>query len=413
MNKFNSKLMIKNLVLQTTIARYACQLTICLAVLAVVANTKLLAQYNGSFVDLQPVSGLEHPSAWEYISDMSDDGLEILMSSTRSGSLNFRNWDLYQSTRNSIDEPFGEPERIDSLSRSRTEDGHQTLSSDGLTTFFASEAPNGARSDVGIWTATRETLDSEWSEPEFVDTGSFPAYFAPRLSSDDLTLYFNGYRSSFRMDIFKMERESSSEPFGAPKPISEINTSNMAEFSPVLSRDELTMFYSSGTNQAGNLHIKVATRSSTDEPFDEPVDLDDFGLGSELNSSFANNWVPFISADWPAHGSKLYFPGNNSLHSDWTIYEATWRVYADGDANLDDEVNFADFLILSENFGQEGAWREGDFDGDGIVGFPDFLALSENFGGAANASVAAVPEPTAANLVLFGLLGLIGFRKRR
>ena len=82
-----------------------------------------------------------------------------------------------------------------------------------------------------------------------------------------------------------------------------------------------------------------------------------------------------------------------------------------GDANLDNEVNFADFLILSENFGQAGAWREGDFDGDGTVDFPDFLALSANFSGAAEA--ASVPEPTGLSIALFGLLGMIGFRKRR
>ena len=412
MNNSNSRLMIDTRVLRTTIAKHALQIAICLALLFTTSNhNTLLAQYNGSFVDLQPVAGLEHPSAWDYISDMSDDGLSVLMTSTRhtNSNRNGSKFDFYQSTRNSIDEPFGQPERIDSLSRSGVQDGHQTLSSDGLTTFFGSEAPTG--SSVGIWTATRETLDSEWSDPEFTDTRGF----APRLSGDDLTLYFNHREntSSFRMDIFKMERASPSEPFGDPVPIPEINTSNMAEFSPVLSSDELTMFYSSATHQPSNLHIKVATRSSKDEPFDEPVDLDDFGLGSELNSSFANNWIPFISADWPADGSKLYFPGNNSLHGDWTIYEATWNVYADGDANLDDEVNFADFLILSENFGQDGAWREGDFDGDGTVRFPDFLALSENFGGATNATTAAVPEPTAVSIVLFGLLGLIGFRTRR
>ena len=84
-----------------------------------------------------------------------------------------------------------------------------------------------------------------------------------------------------------------------------------------------------------------------------------------------------------------------------------------GDVNRDGLVNFPDFLVLSENFGQPGAWEQGDFDGNGTVGFPDFLVLSENFGGAANASAASVPEPTAASIALLGLLGLIGFRKRR
>jgi hypothetical protein len=54
-----------------------------------------------------------------------------------------------------------------------------------------------------------------------------------------------------------------------------------------------------------------------------------------------------------------------------------------GDANLDGRVNFADFLLLSSNFGSsEAAWEQGDFDGDEHVDFADFLALSSTFGDA-------------------------------
>lgn len=52
-----------------------------------------------------------------------------------------------------------------------------------------------------------------------------------------------------------------------------------------------------------------------------------------------------------------------------------------GDTNLDGKVNFADFLVLSANFGkQTSKWSEGDFDANGQVNFADFLALSANFG---------------------------------
>ncbi len=59
----------------------------------------------------------------------------------------------------------------------------------------------------------------------------------------------------------------------------------------------------------------------------------------------------------------------------------------DGDANRDGEINFADFLVLSSNFGKMDAiWADGDFDGNGVVDFADFLLLSENFGTRLNAS---------------------------
>ena len=78
-----------------------------------------------------------------------------------------------------------------------------------------------------------------------------------------------------------------------------------------------------------------------------------------------------------------------------------------GDANLNNTVDFADFLLLSDNFGQSGGWESGDFDGDGEVAFSDFLVLSSHFG---NTSVAAVPEPNTSPILL--LLTLI-FASRR
>ena len=52
-----------------------------------------------------------------------------------------------------------------------------------------------------------------------------------------------------------------------------------------------------------------------------------------------------------------------------------------GDADDDGEVAFADFLLLSANFGKTDAvWANGDFDADGKVEFADFLILSVNFG---------------------------------
>ena len=50
-----------------------------------------------------------------------------------------------------------------------------------------------------------------------------------------------------------------------------------------------------------------------------------------------------------------------------------------GDANLDGKVDFADFLRLSESFGQNGSWADGDFDGSGLVDMADFTLLSANF----------------------------------
>lgn len=86
-----------------------------------------------------------------------------------------------------------------------------------------------------------------------------------------------------------------------------------------------------------------------------------------------------------------------------------------GDLNLDGEVAFADFLILSANFGNAeagGTYANGDIDLDGAIAFADFLVLSANFGQSAGAA-AAVPEPNACCLALVGLGIVSQIRRRR
>ena len=77
-----------------------------------------------------------------------------------------------------------------------------------------------------------------------------------------------------------------------------------------------------------------------------------------------------------------------------------------GDTDGDGEVQFADFVVLADNFDGEADWTGGDFNGDGLVQFNDFLALANNFGriaGNQGAALAAVPEPSTALLALIGL----------
>ena len=112
-----------------------------------------------------------------------------------------------------------------------------------------------------------------------------------------------------------------------------------------------------------------------------------------------------------------------------------------GDARLDGDVNFGDFQILTEYFGQPGTWDEGNFTYGSIVDFGDFQLLSQNFGVASSLtagqwasmdsfadqfgqqlvadpdgvgfSAVPVPEPLTTNLLGIGAMALITRRKRR
>ena len=83
-----------------------------------------------------------------------------------------------------------------------------------------------------------------------------------------------------------------------------------------------------------------------------------------------------------------------------------------GDLDGNGQVEFADFLVLAENFGSDTSDQTvGDIDCNGKVEFADFLILAENFGtDVGNAS--SVPEPSG--LALFAAAGLLGgFVRRR
>ena len=144
--------------------------------------------------------------------------------------------------------------------------------------------------------------------------------------------------------------------------------------------------------------------------------------GDYLDGNDPAHRVAFASdilhADIPA-GSRLRFRWETTSEADaseeWIfgIDDVSITLAAAGDTDLNGEVNFLDFLALAENFGETGGWAQGDFSGNGEVDFLDFLALAENFGNASPAAASSVPEPNAASIALFGLLGLIGFRKRR
>ncbi len=118
-----------------------------------------------------------------------------------------------------------------------------------------------------------------------------------------------------------------------------------------------------------------------------------------------------ISSD--GNGAAFDLTGDGVVNGDdlASFLEQTGTVTAD--FNLDGEVAFSDFLVLSTNFGgTDLTWSQGDVDCNGAVQFADFLTLSANFG--ATAAAHAVPEPNGAMLVTLGLLvGLVTRRRDR
>lgn len=99
-----------------------------------------------------------------------------------------------------------------------------------------------------------------------------------------------------------------------------------------------------------------------------------------------------------------------------------------GDATGDGSVDFADLVVLAQNYDRPGGRSDGDLNHDDRVSFEDFVVLAQNYGGGVGAARAAelglisaseidrafsqVPEPAAGGL-LFGIARITLSRRRR
>ncbi|MDB5319419.1 MAG: repeat protein [Phycisphaerales bacterium] len=97
---------------------------------------------------------------------------------------------------------------------------------------------------------------------------------------------------------------------------------------------------------------------------------------------------------------------------DWAAMgDIGWEVAIPGDANANGEVDFGDFQMFEQNFGQANArWSQGDFNEDGVVDTTDFTILMKNYGRRQDGTLAPpaapvdVPEPTVWGVLALGVV---------
>ena len=90
-----------------------------------------------------------------------------------------------------------------------------------------------------------------------------------------------------------------------------------------------------------------------------------------------------------------------------------------GDANLDLEFNSGDMVQVfvggKYETGQDAGWAEGDWNGDGQFGSGDMVAafVAGGYEQGKRPAVNAVPEPSAALLLVLGWISALTYRRRR
>ena len=145
---------------------------------------------------------------------------------------------------------------------------------------------------------------------------------------------------------------------------------------------------------------------------------DSFENSALLTVTLVNDgWLIDNICSAAAGGTNLAFDDNGDgvVNSDDVSFAIQAAGSLRGDLDFDGSVGFADFLILSNNFGAtDTVYTTGDLTCDGAVAFADFLVLSGNFGESFASSAASVPEPNADMLLLAAvLLASVRINRRR
>ncbi len=317
----------------------------------------------------------------EQAPNISADGLELYFSEYsgapfRAGGHGLS--DIWVAIRPTKDDPWGTPANLGPVVNSPANEEHPSISADGLSLYFGSSRTGGIGAQ-DLWVTTRETKDSPWGEP--VNLGSvvnsiYPDW-EPDISADGLSLYFADYQNPRpggygEWDIYIVTRPTVSDPWSAPVNLGPPVNSPALEAGADISVDGLALFLSSARSGGfGGADIWMTTRTTQTDNWQPPLNL-----GPLVNTGRFDAMAS-ISSD----GSTLYFcsdrPGGSGGSDLWQV-----SIEPTVDFNGDYRINIEDLVLLIEHWGQD----EPTYDigpmpwGDGVVDAADLEVLMRYWG---------------------------------
>jgi hypothetical protein len=206
--------------------------------------------------------------------------------------------DIYMATRAHQGDDFGPAQKVDGVSTPALDVG-AAPSSDDLTMYIDTYF-GGFRS---VQMATR-AQGGTFGTPTLVDELTSPSDEdgMPYLLTSGNVIYFSSSRNSHHFDIFRAEKAGGAT-FAAPAEPQGINDPLWFDGYPVVSDDELTMYF--GTARLTHTYgtdIYAAHRAHRGDTFGAPV------LVTELDSTAYINYPSWLSAD----GCRLYFTSSRT-----------------------------------------------------------------------------------------------------
>lgn len=215
------------------------------------------------FGNIVPLSGEVNTVTSEGAPFISADGLTLLFHGIRLGGHGGN--DLYQATRASIDEPFGNVVNLGAGVNSNADERDAFLSADGLMLLFSSNRA-GTFGSNDIYLATRASKDEPFGNVEHLGPGvnSSSNDKAPTLSPNGLRLLFqsNRPRGLGGHDIYEARRSTPLEEFAQSQNLGPGINTRWNERSPEFSPDGATILYASNRNGGQGLgDLYQATRT--------------------------------------------------------------------------------------------------------------------------------------------------------
>jgi len=226
---------------------------------------------------------------------LSTDNLTLYFGSNRTGGSGGN--DLWFSTRDSVDDAFGEPVNLGSTVNSSAGDNSPTLSVDGLLMFFTSNRSGGAGSnDIYMCSRTDATDDLSWGAPVRLgsDVNTSEGEFSPFVTGfkqGEAELYFERGPNNLSTHIHVVTIDGEGNTSGPAEAVTEVNCTDGFDMRATVRFDGREMYLASNRDgRGGNVDIFVSTRQNRNHPWSTPVPVD------ELNSSF-HEIQPYLCRD--------------------------------------------------------------------------------------------------------------------
>ncbi|HMF42124.1 MAG TPA: hypothetical protein VKQ32_15730 [Polyangia bacterium] len=208
--------------------------------------------------------------------------------------------DIYLANRARPADPLGPASPVDELN-TNSDDEYPTFTDDTFTIYFASTRSGGS----SLFVSSRTATVYKFSDP--VQLGGdllVDSEGAPYVLPDGSALYFHTHRSG-NYDIYRAQKNATG--FDPAQPLM-LNT-DADETAPVVSHDELTIYFSRRGDPTGHDGIWMATRDSVANQFGMPVPLD------LTAPSFSNATPTWISPD----ACRLYLQEQDSSTAYWAF----------------------------------------------------------------------------------------------